>query len=75
MYTVKTKGRGFAGTRAGVKFSMGVGKFEDEALVEVFERLGYTVEKPKVEKEVSKEEAPKKQTTRKRKPAATKDKE
>lgn len=66
MYKVKVKGKGFNGVRAGVRFSMGVGQFEDEKLIPVFEKLGYEVEKPE------KKEEPKKKAPAKRKAPAKK---
>ncbi|MCY9324070.1 hypothetical protein [Bacillus haynesii] len=68
MYKVKVKARGFNGVRAGVHFRMGVGEFEDEKLIPVFERLGYEVIKPEEPKKDTKKDtkkAPKKEAPKK----------
>lgn len=66
MFKVKVKGKGFNGIRAGVRFSMGVGEFEDEKLIPVFERLGYEIVKPEPVEKEEKPKAPKKKAPAKK---------
>ncbi|MDT0149986.1 hypothetical protein Q9R38_25945 [Priestia aryabhattai] len=66
-YTVKSKSKGFKGSRLGIPFIQGVASFEDEKLIPHFEELGYTVEGKPEPKQAAKKPATKKKATAKKK--------